>query len=128
MVQEGFVFKNPETYAKKYPIDTEGLSENSVILGGAGRRAMEYNVIPFDPYWALPQDHIQTLKQIMEEGYEVYAFKNKRTNDKFYFEYLKTEHGIIMKDYSNTFCKFEFMKNVTERNEIEAKADTICYQ
>jgi len=33
-----------------------------------------------------------------------------------------------MKDYSNTFCKFEFIKNVTERNEIEAKADTICYQ
>ncbi len=64
----------------------------------------------------------------MEEGYEVYAFKNKRTNDKFYFEYLKSEHGIIINDYSNTFCKFEFIKNVTERNEIEAKADTICYQ
>jgi len=138
VVQEGFNFKNPETYAKKYPIDTEGLSENSVILGGAGRRAMEYNVIPFTPYWgytagwewsldALPKDHIQTLKQIMEEGYEVYAFKNQRPLDKFYFDYIKTEHGIILNDYSKTFCKFEFIKNATERNEIEAKADRICY-
>ena len=142
VMQEGFNFKNPEIYAKKYPIDTEGLSENSVILGGAGRKVMEYNVIPFNPYWgynteqntawewnpdALPKDHVNTLKQIMEEGYEVYAFKRHGTFDQFYFEYLKTEHGIILNDYSNTFCKFEFIKNVTERNEIEAKADSICY-
>ena len=63
----------------------------------------------------------------MDDGYQVYAFKSKWALDPFYFEYLKTEHGIILNDYSNTFCKFEFIKNVTERNEIEAKADSICY-
>jgi len=136
----GFNFNNPEEFAKRYPIDTEGLTENSVILAGASRRAVEYNAIPFDPYWgytalgesswnpdALSKDHIQTLKKIMKEGYEVYTFKSKWRLDPFYFDYLKNEHGIILKDYSKTFCKLELTKSVDEI-EINAKADSICYR
>jgi len=141
VMQEGFNFKNPEQFSKRYPINTEGLSENSVILGGAGRKALEYNAIPFNPYWgytalgergwnsdALSKEHIHTLKKIMEEGYDVYTLKPKWRFDPYYFEFLKTEHGIILKDYSKTFCKAEFIKNVTEKNQIDAEAYSICYQ
>jgi len=151
VLEEGLIFKDPFFFATFFPIPKEGLTENSVILGGLGRMAVMYDAIPFHPYWgyasgstfdergpitlwewhpdALPKEHIQTLKKIMEEGYEVYTFKKYKYGlDSFYFEYLKTEHGIILKDYSYTFCKVEFIKNKTETNEIYTKADSICYQ
>ena len=71
--------------------------------------------------------HIEQLKKIMKEGYEVYTFKSKWRLDQFYFDYLKNEHGIILKDYSKTFCKLELTKSVDEI-EINAKADSICYR
>jgi len=150
VLQDGITFRDPSLSAKLYHAPKETLTENSVILGGANRVAVFYNAIPFNPYWgyatgstfdergpitfwewhpdALPKEHIQTLKKIMEEGYEVYTFKSNWVNDPFYFEYLKTEHGIILKDYSQTFCKAEFIKNIIETNKTDAKADSICYQ
>ena len=64
----------------------------------------------------------------MEDGYEVYTFKSNWWLDPFYFEYLKTEHGIILKEFSKSFCKAEFIKEITETNETDAKADSVCYQ
>ena len=144
-MEYGFFMRSPEEFVKRYPLDTEGLTENSVVLGGSLRKAVEYNVIVFDPFWNNPSPpfeasgtpppqqitdsdkmkHIPTLKKIMEEGYEVYAFKSKFETS--YFEYIKTEYGLVLKDYSKTFCKLELVKNVDEI-DIETKADSVCYQ
>jgi len=134
-LENGFFLRSPEEYAKRYPLDTEGLTENSVVIGTSLRRAVEYNVIVFDPFWESQQrnadgrkmEHIPTLKKIMEDGYEVYAWKSKGLNVTNYFEYLKTEYGLVLKDYSKTFCKLELIKNV-EEIDIESQADSICYQ
>jgi len=130
-----FNFNNPEEFANRYPIDTEGLSESSVILADANTRAVEYNAIPYLPWlsctWepsglnpvTCPEEHIQTLTKIMEEGYEVYTFKSMRADDVDYFEYLKTNYGMILYDYSKTFCKLELTKSV---DEIEINAKVEC--
>jgi len=129
-----FNFNNPEVFANRYPIDTEGLSESSVILAGQGTRAVEYNAIPYEPWWSCtwergslnpvtcPEEHIQTLTKIMDEGYEVYTFKSMRAEDVDYFEYIKNNYGMILHEYSKTFCKLELTKSVDEI-EINAKAE-----
>jgi len=131
----GFFPNSPEEYAKRYPLDMEGLTENSVIMGGALRRAVEYNVIPFNPFWAYKESNsdgekiepVSTLKKIMEEGYDVYVFKSKYGVEGKYFEDIKTEYGIILKDYSKTFCEVELIKS-GNKMDIDAQADSICYQ
>ena len=34
-----FIFESPEKYSKRFPIDKEGLSKNSVIIGSHATRA-----------------------------------------------------------------------------------------
>jgi len=114
-----FNFNNPEVFANRYPIDTEGLSESSVILAGQGTKAVEYNAIPYEPWWkciwepgslnsvTCPEEHIQTLTKIMEDGYEVYTYKSMRAEDVDYFKFLKTNYGMILYEHSKTFCKLE---------------------
>ena len=146
-MESGFFVRSPEDYAKRYPLDTEGLTENSVFIGLSLRKAVEYNVIPFDPFWnddnarpftasGIPLErnvdvekrkYIPTLKKIIEEGYEVYAWKSKSRGETNYFESLKNEYGFVLKDHSKTFCKLELIKNVDEIN-IEKEADSVCYR
>ena len=133
-------FHNPITATERYPLDMEGLSETSVIVGGASRNILEYNLISFFPYWELgryedvnpdtiPKKPIQTLKTIMEEGYEAFMFKGGLTRaDLPYFTYLEAEHGIILQNYSKTFCKLEMIKPQNELSEpSEFFSDATCY-
>ncbi len=135
-INSGFSFQNPETYTNRFPIDLEGLSPNSVIMSHE-RKFLEYESIPFSPYVAveqllrhnqnhelIPQEPIHTLKNIINEGYEVFIFKEKSNLDNWYLRYLETNQGIIAKDYSKSFCKLELINNPTES---EAFSDSICH-
>jgi len=138
LTQSNFVIKDPESFASRYPLDSEGLTEKSVIVAG-GRSTIEYNAIPLHPYHGIsidkfdvgsvPQEPIQMLKKIMTQGYEAYVFKGPMTKVNFeYFNYLEAEHGIILKDYSNTFCKLEQInKQSITGNKEKEKSDFICY-
>jgi len=111
---------------------------------------MQHGAIQFFPYtgfnfWrinyqleSIPQEPIQTLKEllkgktttgpssILNEGYEVFVFKQHRSFDTTYYHYLESQHGIILKDYSKSFCKMELV-NELKLNNNESKPDKICY-
>jgi len=144
-------FVNPqEELEKHFPIDLEGLPEKKIITGGFERKIMQHGAIQFFPYtgfnfWrinyqleSIPQEPIQTLKEllkgktttgpssILNEGYEVFVFKQHRSFDTTYYRYLESQHGIILKDYSKSFCKMELV-NELKLNNNEFKPDKICY-
>lgn len=131
---------NPINAAERYPLDKEGLSEKSVIVGSDSRKTLEYNLTSFFPFWELgryeevnpdtiPKEPIQTLKTIMEEGYETFMFKGGLTRvDLPYFKFLETDHGIILKNYSKTFCKLEMTNSQNAAIESSNLSDDVCYQ
>jgi len=132
---------NPEVHVSRYPLDSEGLSGESIIVETKGRRALEYNANPFLPArgsWVnsineldpnlVPQEPIQILKKVMKDGYDAYTFKDPdRKFEPLYFRYLEAEQGIILKDYSKTFCKMDLIESVSETSENQIKPDDICY-
>jgi len=140
-MESGIQFKNPEWFTDRFPVDSEGLSEqNSIILHGK-RYSVEYDAVSFFPYWgywgkhkldfnidALPQEPIKELKQLMDEGYNVYAFRSQRgINDIPYLKYLENEHELILKNYSKTFCKFVSVSNQNLTNLEHSSSDEDCY-
>jgi len=148
LIKNGIV--NPEQELEKhFPLDLEGLPEKSVIVDAAEYKAVEMGKIPLFPFtginfWrinyeldSIPQEPIQTLKQllrsnttdptyILNEGYAVFVFKNHWYFELTYYHYLESEHGIILQDYSRSFCKMELASEL-ESKGLDSKSDEICY-
>jgi len=144
------IFNPQESLEYHFPIDFEGLPEKSVIVGAEEYKAVEMGKIPFFPYRgfnffrinyepeSIPQEPIQTLKQLLEaktttgpysilnEGYQVFVLKEHWYFDTTYYYYLQSHHGIILKDYSKSFCKMELVSELSSKG-IDPKPDEICY-
>jgi len=139
VIEHNFEFRDPQKYLERFPV--EKLSSNSILVDGRSQSVIEYNVIPFIPLaknWVnsdgevniekVSEDHVQRLKTLIEEGYDAYTFKkNRGIEQPSFFRYLEAEHGIILKDYSKTFCKMVIIENQTETSGNEIKSDDICY-
>jgi len=136
--KSGIKIKDPDKFTERYPIDQEGISEKSILMGSKLRRAFEYDVTMFNPFWVnntnsertdenTPQDTIQLLKESMNKGYSVYTFKDNRRGEENYFKYLITSHGFILKIHSKTFCEFDLIDNYSKFNNItNIESDEIC--
>lgn len=135
------IFENATAWAERYPLDMEGLPENAIIVGDASRKAIEYDKTTFFPYWGMgrytstnsetiPQEPIKTLKNILEQGPKSFMFKGGSSlRDVNYFKYLNENHGIILKDFSKTFCKLELINNFTQTiSDENINSDDVCYQ
>jgi len=141
VLKTDFKINNPETFASRYPLDLEGLTEHNIIVETGGKRALEYNVIPYVPVKGssfnrmheldpnkIPILPIVNLKRTLDEGYEAYTFKSHKIHfEPLYFRYLEVEHGIILKDYSKTFCKMVIIENQIDTSGDNSKSDDICY-
>jgi len=139
--KSGFNFNIPQDFVKRFPLDMEGLTTNSVIVASEGRRIVEYNAIPLSTYSGglfpidgifnpngVPQQPIDTIIKLIKDGYDVYAFKNHWWDvDPQYFRYIEKNYGLILKDYSETFCKMELAEDTKIINEIISQSDDICY-
>ena len=136
-MKQVFTYNDPMSFAGRYPLDKEGLSENSIIML-TPRRAVDYGAIPFDTNVGytknglnperINQEHIQMLKKTLEDGYQVYTFKKQEIGVPQFFRYLEAEHGMILKDHSKHFCKLELIKNLSETIiEKNRKSDPVCY-
>jgi len=147
-------FVNPQQVLKNhFPLDLEGLPEKSVIVGADHYITVEHGKTPFFPYWgfnffrinlepdSIPQEPIETLKQllgdnesytttgaksILNDGYSVFVLKEHWWFDTSYYNYLKLNHGIILQDYSKSFCKMELVDELNF-SDPEFKPDEICY-
>jgi len=74
-----------------------------------------------------PQEPIQMIKFLIENDYDVYTFRKDMTpQDASYFRLLESEYGIILKNYSKTFCQIELINEVDDIGEIE-KSDPDCF-
>jgi len=133
-----FEVRNPQEYLERYPL--EKIPPNSIIVNQKSQKSIEYSAIPFKPYqqtWfnsdgelnieKVPEDHVQRLETLIGEAYDAYTFKNSGIRDTLFFRYLEAEQGIILKDYSKTFCKMVIVENISETNEKEIKSDDVCY-
>jgi len=138
MYQRGFHFNNPLLYANSFE-ELEKLPEKSLIVGYGGRNTLLHTDTHFSPYKpkfirengdpdAINQFSLGTLKTLIGDGYTAYTFKtNIFPFDAKYFQVLEAQHGIILKDYSKTFCKMELISN-TEENVDNYSSDPICFE
>jgi len=130
--QRGFHFNNPLEYSISYE-NLEQLPEKSFTIGIDGRNTLLHTDTHYYPYRfdfegdpdTVPTHKIETLKRILGEGYTGFAFKAMYQNDQNYFKFLEEEHGIILKDYSDTFCKLELISDTQKDNDIGS--DPICF-
>jgi len=139
LIKQNFEFKNPQNFADRYPLDHEGLTEKSILLSMAGKYAVEYDVIPFNPFvgYSVPKDSwvcerckqqtINFTKEMLDDGYELYVFKYKIRGDPSYYRYLEAEHGLILKEHSKTFCKLILIENSNGENKKQIQSDEICH-
>lgn len=125
IMSEGFKFNDPQKFSERYPLDLEGLTENSVIVNLADSRAIEYGVIPFNPMTEgeITSESIELLNQILEKKYDVYMFKMLKTEkEKNVYRILINDYNLTLTDYSKTFCIIEA---IGEKNS-ETKIDQVC--
>ena len=137
ITDSGFTYKNPVSFANRYPVDLQGLTENSVIVDSRSRRVLELGVIPFNPNMGISktsgwnpdninQKHIEILKTIINDGYDVYVFKNQRAEDVPFFKYIQVEKGIKLKNHSKTFCKMELAEIINGTDVPLIEPSDIC--
>jgi len=139
-----FHFNNAEALAERYPIDMEGISDKSIIVAGRPGAVLEYNAVSFFPLWeyipsirheinfdSVPQEPINLLKEKISDGVDVYVFKSpndRRNYELKYYRYLDTEHGLVLKDFSETFCKMELIELNEKNNKVsKVEPDKDCY-
>jgi len=135
---ESITFSDPIKLAAFYPIDNEGLTSNSVVVTMGGSRAVDYGVIPFNPFLTIPlwvdfnpdfvrSESIALLIDTMNQGYEVFVFKESQYYlEKPYFNYLVEEHNFVLRDYSNSFCKLEYFGNKINHDSLNLQSDEEC--
>jgi len=138
-IQNDFKIRNPQTYLERYPL--EKLPPNSIIVIQRSQKIVEYEVSAFQPYqrsWfgsgyelnieKVKEDRIQKLETFIEEGHEAVTFKiNGNLRDVVFFRYLEAEQGIILKDYSETFCKMIIVENEFVKDGKDFEGDDVCY-
>jgi len=135
-ISDSFKFKNPEDYRIVYPLDREGISENSILVNYYGSRALEYDLIPFDGnignYFLFysPEEYpigsVKLLKTAINLGYDAYVLKNPNyIYEKEYYRFLLNQ-TLVLKDFSKSFCKIEL--GINSSTGITPEPDEICYK
>jgi len=127
MLEQDNYFKNPFDYEREFPLEDEAINENSVILTLIGSRAQEYDTTAFSPIITNGTylNSIKLLENIIQEGYDVYTFKVPfNESEKNIINNLIDEYGLVLKEYSTTFCKIELSineKTISDENCINNK-------
>jgi hypothetical protein len=127
MLEQNNYLKNPFDYEREFPLEDEAINENSVILTPIGSRAQEYDTTAFSPTITNGTylNSIKLLENIIQEGYDVYTFKVPfNESEKNIINNLIDEYGLVLKEYSTTFCKIELSineKTISDENCINNK-------
>ena len=139
-LKQNFEFKNPQVFADQYELILEELPEKSFILHGKGRTIIwHYDAVKFNPFrgYDVPAETwkneiakaegIKIINEALDMGYNVYVFKEKNKGDPSYYRYLESEHNLILKEDSETFCKLVRIENENVENSEQIKSDEICH-
>lgn len=117
---EGWKFNDPREFASRYPLNPEGLSEKSVILAVQTEFAIDYGAIPFElstpKSW--DDEKLELLKKVLDDGYEVFVFKEPTSGvEKDTLKFLIKEHGIVLREYSASFCEVDIREKNSETSD-----------
>lgn len=97
-----------------------------------GSWVVDYDVVPFHPFLGhslkgeiikdeFPEESISLLKELLKNNVDVYTFKeSSHTIERTYLKYLVDNHKLVLKDFSDSFCKFEKIP------QEEILSDAIC--
>ncbi|MEM4249808.1 MAG: hypothetical protein QW395_05950 [Candidatus Nitrosotenuis sp.] len=119
-IADGLDFEDPSKLSARYPLDMEGLDKNSVIFLIHADWAVDYGVIPFQPNPTKLEESFSLLKQVLNDGYSVYTFKETTyEGEKEILRSLTENYGIVLREHSKTFCKMEVYTDAS-------KSDIIC--
>ena len=127
MLEQDNYLKNPFDYEREFPLEDGAINENSIILTPMGSRAQEYDTTAFSPIITNGTylNSIKLLENIIHEGYDVYTFKVPfNESEKNIINNLIDEYGLVLKEYSTTFCKIELSideKTISDENCINNK-------
>jgi len=139
VVETNFNIRDPQKILERYPV--EKLSPNSILVNALSENVLEYNAIPFPRIanvWVYSdgevkiklthEEHLRMLITLLGEGYDAYTLKTTRDiKQPSFFRYLESEHGLILRDYSKTFCKMIFIENFSKTSEKAIESDDVCY-
>ena len=125
IINDKLEFTNPFQSSSRYPLDNDGLPNNSVILAKKTDEVIERNLIPFE-FRTISEEMesraVELLEEITSNGYSVYVFKEPtHVTEKDWLKNIVTKHNLILKDYSPSFCKL----TINSANSLE-KSDKIC--
>ncbi len=124
-----FRMENPIELNQRYPLDTEGLSKNDILIS-INFEAIDYGLIQFKATLndkEISQKSLDLLKKTIEDDYDFYILKNPSDpKDLIIYKNLAEQSELIIKDYSESFCKVELLtKDQKESNQF--KNDVKCF-
>ena len=118
-IADGISFEDPSKLSSRYPLDMEGLDKNSLIFLIHADWAVDYGVIPFQPNPIKLEESLALLKQVLNDGYNVYTFKETTyEGEKDILKLLIDKREIVLKEHSKTFCKMEFAQSNTTSDDV----------
>tara|TARA_B110000196_G_C21128182_1_gene657008 strand:+ start:347 stop:2071 length:1725 start_codon:yes stop_codon:yes gene_type:complete len=105
--QESY-FKNPYDYKREFPLKENGINEKSIVVTSIGVRALEYNLIPFNPSSnkIITNESIESLNLLVKD-YDVFVFKTPYNNNEIKTVSELEKKGFVFIDYSENFCSME---------------------
>ena len=133
-------FQNTNEVLKYYPLDFEGLDEDSIIVGGIGSKVLDYGAIPFNSNIGqklrvgfnadtVDTSMINNLNSLIQNEHRVFLFKEiKSPNEKPLRENLVEIHNFKFIDFSDSFCQIKLMNDEEIKNPTKLKeSDEICF-
>lgn len=124
--RDGFSIKNPDEWEKRFPVDLDNISKDSIILTHyQAHSVIVYGAIPFAPVGLgseidspLYQGMLQTMRDLISSGHSMYVFKEPVLKEERDFQVeLDTKTEFILKDYSDVFCKIEIDYTGTNQSD-----------
>jgi len=105
MIEQDGYFKNPFDYKREFPLKENGINENSILVTPIGSRALEYNLIPFNPVNINKNsdESIELLNLIIED-YNTFVFKTPYTINEIKILSELEKKGFVFIEYSENFC------------------------
>jgi hypothetical protein len=98
-------FRNPFDYERSFPLKDESINEKSILVTPNGSRALEYNVIPFNPY-ASGQLNIELLNSVIQD-YNAFVFKTPYTMNEIEVLHKLEKNGFVLIEHSENFCSLK---------------------
>ena len=108
MLEQDNYFKNPFDYEREFPLKENGINEKSILVTAMGSRALEYNLIPFNPTsnQIIANESVESLNLLVKD-YDVFVFKTPYSNNEIKTMSELEKKGFVFMDYSENFCSLQ---------------------